>query len=104
MMNIYSERRTLFAELLTEAFGARIDFGIPEGGLAFWVKFTGEVDVDRLVQAADAQGLAILSGNAFTSPGSAPVRATRLGFARMDLAELTRGTRLLREALACLGA
>ncbi|HTC18898.1 MAG TPA: PLP-dependent aminotransferase family protein [Stellaceae bacterium] len=100
-MRLYAERRLLMAKLLTERFHGRIDFTLPDGGLAIWVKFTDKIDMDDLVGAAYAKGVKILPGNAFTVSGRS-IRATRLGFASMNAAELDSATRKLRQALGAV--
>ncbi len=98
-MRLYAERRLRMATLLEERFCGRIAFTLPNGGLAVWVKFTDPIDIDQLARAARAKGVKILPGSAFTVSGR-PIRATRLGFASMNVAELDSATRRLRQALS----
>lgn len=100
-MKLYAARRLLLAELLIERFDARIEFDLPDGGLAVWVRFGEHVDIDRLVCLAREKGVQILPGSAFTTSGK-PVRATRLGFASMNEGELDLATRRLYRAFAAL--
>jgi GntR family transcriptional regulator / MocR family aminotransferase len=97
-MRLYAERRLLTAKLLTERFGERVQFTLPNGGLAIWLKFTDDINIDELAGAALAKGIKILPGSAFTISGE-PIRATRLGFASLNPAELDSATRRLRQAL-----
>jgi GntR family transcriptional regulator/MocR family aminotransferase len=39
VLRVYSERRTMMAGLLREHFGSDIEFDLPDGGLAVWVRF-----------------------------------------------------------------
>jgi GntR family transcriptional regulator/MocR family aminotransferase len=97
VMKLYGERREFFAGLLKSLFGNRIEFTVPDGGLAFWVNFR-DTDLDRLAAAAARHGVTILPASAFiTTPR--PVHAARLGFASMDLPELKKATQRLRAAL-----
>jgi GntR family transcriptional regulator/MocR family aminotransferase len=100
-MRLYAERRLLMAKFLTERFHDRVEFVLPNGGLAIWVKFTDKIDMDDLVAAAYAKGVKIMPGNAFTISGRS-IRATRLGFASMNAAELDSATRKLRQALGAV--
>jgi len=97
-MRIYAERRLVMAKLLTERFRGSIDFTLPDGGLAIWVQFAAGIDMDELQRAARAKGVKFLPSNAFTISGGS-VRATRLGFASMNAAELDTATRRLRQAM-----
>ena len=65
------------------------------------MKFTDKIDMDDLVAAAYAKGVKIMPGNAFTISGRS-IRATRLGFASMNAAELDSATRRLRQALGAV--
>jgi GntR family transcriptional regulator/MocR family aminotransferase len=97
VLRVYSERRMLIAELLTHLFGAAIEFNMPDGGLAVWVRFQNDVDVDKLARLALAEGVSILPGSAFAT-GSARVQGARLGFASLDPTELRKATQRLRVA------
>jgi DNA-binding transcriptional MocR family regulator len=54
--------------------------------------------MDALVWAARVKGVNLLPGGAFAISGRS-IRATRLGFASMNAAELDTATRGLRQAL-----
>lgn len=96
MMRLYAERRARFVELLTEHFGDHIKLSVPDGGLAFWVRFD-DVDCDRLLAHAHERRLHFQSPQTFASNG-AKVQALRLGFASLDLDELKVATKSLRAA------
>ncbi|HVA13637.1 MAG TPA: PLP-dependent aminotransferase family protein [Stellaceae bacterium] len=97
-MRLYAERRLRMAQLLAERFCERIEFALPDGGLAIWVRFSERVDMEALMRVARAKGVQILPAAAFTISGK-PIRATRLGFASLNEAELDLATRRLRQAL-----
>jgi GntR family transcriptional regulator/MocR family aminotransferase len=97
MLRHYSERRTKFAEGLKTALRGRGSFNVPDGGLAFWVRFEG-VDLKRLAARCRERQLYIQSSDAFSSTGQ-PVNALRLGFASLDVKELGTATARLGAAL-----
>jgi GntR family transcriptional regulator/MocR family aminotransferase len=101
-MRLYAERRLLMAQLLTDRFRERIEFALPNGGLAIWVLFNDKIDMDELTRVAREKGVQILSAAAFTISGK-PIRATRLGFASLNEAELDLATKRLRQALSAVG-
>jgi len=98
MMRLYSERRTRFAELLTEVFGERISFAPPDGGLAFWVTFAVGVDLERLARCSRERRLFFLDPTAFSAEGYTG-NSLRLGFASLDVDELEVGSQRLLAAL-----
>ncbi|HWY62257.1 MAG TPA: PLP-dependent aminotransferase family protein [Rhizomicrobium sp.] len=97
VMKLYGERREHFAGLLKSLFGRRVEFTVPDGGLAFWVQFK-DTDLDLLAAFGIKHGVAILPARAFTTTPR-PVHAARLGFASLDMTELKRATQRLRTAL-----
>jgi GntR family transcriptional regulator/MocR family aminotransferase len=101
VLRLYAERRTLIAELLGELFESTIQFDMPNGGLAVWVRFQHGVDVEKLARLALAEGVAVLPGSAFAT-GSAGVQGARLGFASLDPTELRQATHRLRVAFGKL--
>ena len=80
---------------------AHIDFDLPQGGLAVWVRFRGGVDPARLAELARAQRLQLLPGGAF-SIDAKRVQGARLGFASLDPSELRLAVQRLGAALAAM--
>ena len=97
MMRLYSERRDRFAADLRSTLADRIEFSVPDGGLAFWVRFLG-VDLERLVARCRERRLFIQSPRPFAAKGTS-VGALRLGFASLDVHELRAATERLGAAL-----
>ena len=98
----YRARRTVLRDCLDQAFGARIQVREPEGGLALWVRFEEEIDVDKLANAALDHGVVVRSGRQF-SPNDQPVNALRLGFASLDRDEIQQATQRLAQAMNAMG-
>jgi GntR family transcriptional regulator / MocR family aminotransferase len=100
ILKIYGERRTYFADLLITLFCGHIEFSLPDGGLAFWVKFTG-IQIDRLTAAAMREGVAILPASSLAI-GQQSIDAARLGFASMTVEELRKATHRLNRVFTKL--
>ena len=98
----YRARRTVLQDCLDQAFGARIQVREPEGGLALWVRFEEEIDVDKLASTALDHGVVVRSGRQF-SPNDQPVNALRLGFASLDRDEIQQATQRLARAMNAMG-
>ncbi len=98
VLKVYAERRQVFAGLLSQALGDLGAFSLPDGGLAIWLTFAAQVDALALPAAAAERKLRLYSGAAFSADGE-PVQGLRLGFARLNPAELAQGVARLRQAV-----
>jgi GntR family transcriptional regulator/MocR family aminotransferase len=96
---IYAQRRKAFAVTLAEELGGLADFDVPDGGLAFWVRFRNLKALDRIESRALASGVWIAPSRSYiTRPDAA--RGLRLGFASLTEQEAREGVRRLRAAAA----
>jgi GntR family transcriptional regulator/MocR family aminotransferase len=96
---VYGERRAYFAALLANRFADELEFTLPEGGLAVWVKFKEPIDMGRLAVSAQKEKVQLLTGQMFSFP-SAVVPAARLGYGRLNPDEMDEIGRRLKRALA----
>lgn len=93
----YRERQAVLLDCLQRRFGERIATRAPEGGLALWVTFGEEADVDLVAREARREGLFVRSGSQF-SPLEEPVNGMRLGYASMSPDELVQAVERLHRA------
>jgi GntR family transcriptional regulator/MocR family aminotransferase len=93
----YRARRETLQTCLHAAFGERISVREPEGGLALWVRFDDQINVDQMVATAVVHGLVVRSGRQF-SPLDQPENALRLGFASLNQDEIREATLRLANA------
>lgn len=100
-LKTYDERRRLLAELLRRHLGRHLDFILPDGGLAFWVRVVGSADATRLTQQALAHGVGLLPGGTFADSDT-PIPAFRMGFGNLNAAEITSGVERLHRAFSNL--
>jgi len=87
VVHIYDQRRHLFSDLLRQHFGAEVDFDVPDGGLAFWVRFPTSTKVEGLVAAAAANRVKILPGSICSTSDGASF-GLRLGFGSLNDGEI----------------
>lgn len=80
---IYAARRDAFARSLDATLGDLIDYRVPDGGLAFWLRFRDLAALDRIEARAPALGLSFASSHSYAADDSAE-RGLRLGFASLD--------------------
>jgi GntR family transcriptional regulator/MocR family aminotransferase len=95
---IYRARRDALVEELGRELGGVLDFEVPPGGLAIWVRVDRAVDVERWAERALAEGLSFRTGKIFFR-GPEPLPFMRLGFAMLDDAERAEALRRLVKAL-----
>lgn len=93
----YRDRQTVLLECLHRHFGDRITTRTPEGGLALWVTFSDDIDVDHMVKEAAQERLFVRNGRQFSPLGQA-VNGLRLGFASMTPDELAQAVGRLHRA------
>ncbi|WDZ96028.1 PLP-dependent aminotransferase family protein [Herbaspirillum sp. WKF16] len=93
----YRARQEVLLGCLHRSFGALAATRPPEGGLALWVTFGEEVDVDAMARHAVDESLFVRSGSQF-SPTGESINGLRLGFASMSADELARAVARLHRA------
>ena len=69
---------------------------MPEGGLAFWVRFRDEAMLDRIDRHSETRALRFAPSTIFAMP-PARERGLRLGFASLNEQEADRALGLLRQ-------
>jgi GntR family transcriptional regulator/MocR family aminotransferase len=94
---IYARRRQNFAAQLDRILGDLVEYRLPDGGLAFWLRF--RADLDQLEERARARGLRFASSRSFMTDDSAE-RGLRFGFASLDERETVEVLELLKLAAA----
>ncbi|KRB86171.1 GntR family transcriptional regulator [Sphingomonas sp. Root710] len=77
---IYAQRRTAFAAEMDRSLAGIADYRLPDGGLAFWLRFRG--DLTALEARAAAMGLRFARSRSFMASQDAP-RGLRIGFASL---------------------
>ncbi len=92
MRRVYAERGRALAGLVTEHLG--VPTSPPEGGLALWVR--SPVDAEVLQARCLARGVGFRIGSEYTFDGRRDPHL-RLGFANLDVAELTRALGVVGE-------
>lgn len=98
MTQIYAKRRDAFATALKEELGDMVEFEVPNGGLAFWVRFKDLAALEAIEEKAPQLGLQFAPSRSFvTRPGAD--RGLRLGFASLQEREARAALKALRQAV-----
>jgi GntR family transcriptional regulator/MocR family aminotransferase len=96
---IYRERRDVLESLIRNELPAFVDFELPHGGLAFWLRFKQNRRVDDLIERASVNKVRIQPCSLFSETNE-EVQAIRLGFGNLNKAELTEGIKRLKQAFS----
>ncbi|GIF71042.1 aminotransferase-like domain-containing protein [Asanoa siamensis] len=91
-----AERVRVLAAALREHIPG-VSFTEPEGGYFLWVDFPEDVDVDKLLPAATARGVAVVKGSDFLLEGGK--HALRLAYSAVTVDEIDEGVRRLAAAI-----
>lgn len=95
---VYAQRRTAFATALDATLGDRVQYDMPPGGLAFWLRFASDTMLDRIEAGASAAGLRFASSRSFMTREDAP-RGLRIGFASLNEFEARQALEVLRSVV-----
>ncbi|MET0344251.1 MAG: PLP-dependent aminotransferase family protein [Polyangiales bacterium] len=95
MRRIYHARRDVLAEALTRHLGDRVSFALPQGGMAFWVQVQDGAAIPRWVERARARGVIFRAGSELHVAPRGDEPFVRMGFTRLDEAELERAVRIV---------
>jgi GntR family transcriptional regulator/MocR family aminotransferase len=97
-LKIYKQRRNFFCDILQAEFKGKIDFKIPEGGLAVWSQFNKEINLIKMSQDASKNGLSISNGNFYKNEFFTP-NAVRMGFASLNENEIEKALGILKNTI-----
>ncbi len=86
---IYKAKRDCFENLCHKYLGDKITFNKPEGGLAFWVIPTSEIDIAAAYEKLLSKGIKIMDPAKFSY--GAPISGFRLGYASLSEKQMEEG-------------
>ncbi|MCE7042462.1 PLP-dependent aminotransferase family protein [Dyadobacter sp. CY312] len=97
-LKIYKQRRNLFCEILRTDFRDKIEFQVPEGGLAVWANLDEKIVLTEMAKNASKNGLYISNGS-FAKNEFFSTNAIRMGFASLRENEMVEALRVLKKVL-----
>lgn len=93
----YKATRDMAAGLLEKYLSEKVQYTLPEGGLAFWLVPKKKVDWEQLSDNLKAKGVLIITPERFSY--GTPVNGLRLGYAALSEEQLHDGISLLSTLL-----
>jgi GntR family transcriptional regulator/MocR family aminotransferase len=84
---VYGNRRDILATSLRRSFGDDVDFTVPAGGMAMWVRLRMPVDVEAWARRSLAHGVSWYTGRRYAFDGR-PKPFARFSFAWLNEKEL----------------
>jgi GntR family transcriptional regulator/MocR family aminotransferase len=94
---VYADRREILADCLSRTFGSGLEFTLPGGGMALWVRVRLRVDVEEWARRSPQRGVAWYTGRRYAFDGQ-PKPFARFGFAWLDERESPEAVRRLAAA------
>jgi DNA-binding transcriptional MocR family regulator len=95
----YRARRDAMVDALARELGGAASWSAPDGGFSLWLELPRELDAADLFRLAIERGVSFVPGAVFF-PEAVQHHALRLCFSAMAPDQITRGIRLLAEALS----
>ncbi|MFK7971185.1 MAG: PLP-dependent aminotransferase family protein [Bacteroidia bacterium] len=101
-LQVYHQRRDHFCKALQTELGEYMEFEEPEGGLAAWVRFRPEYDINKVRNKAMEYGLQIPK-SVFLDKNEQHLNAIRMGFASLNEKEMSRALETLKKVMVGIG-
>ena len=102
MRRIYAARRDALAAALRRHLGGAVDFQVPDGGMALWVRADDGIDVAAWAQTSEREGVLFSDSRQYDFFHRAQP-FLRLGFTYHDESELEEAVRRMARALVKVG-
>jgi GntR family transcriptional regulator/MocR family aminotransferase len=96
---VYAERRHILAGAFRRELGDAVEFTVPSGGMALWVRFAPRVDVELWARRSLASGVWWHTGKRYAFDRK-PIPFARFSFAWLNERELPEAVRRLAAARA----
>lgn len=97
MLSHYEQKRDFFDSLLQHYLKDKVIYKKPDGGLAFWLKPTKEIDLFQLKQKVNSKLISFYTPDRFSYEND--ITGIRLGYASLSEAQLEKGIKVLSEYL-----
>lgn len=97
VINQYKSRYEHFTKLIDQYLKDKVDFYRPDGGLALWLEFKEERNIETLLKQIPEQKVKIIPPSKYSL--DATTKGIRLGYASLSEEELERGVVLLSKHL-----
>lgn len=95
---VYANRREILANALGRTFGDDVEFSVPPGGMALWVRFRASgTDVEGWVRRSVQRGVSWYPGSRYAFDGG-PKPFARLTFAALNERELPEAVKRMAAA------
>lgn len=97
-LRIYAQRRDTAVQIIRSELAGLVEFDIPPGGLALWLRLCNEQDASSLTARALAHHIRLVPSEQYATD-SAVVPGIRIGYASLDPDKFAAGIRSLRSVL-----
>jgi GntR family transcriptional regulator/MocR family aminotransferase len=95
--NYYKSKRDIVEKLLKRYLKDKVDFVVPDGGLAFWIEPKAKVNWTEIAGRLNKKGISMLTPDHYSDDRE--VNGMRLGFGSLSETELEEGIAVLSRVL-----
>ena len=96
-VSIYNRRRDCVDHLMRRELTDIVDFSLPSGGMAIWLRFHPAYSLKQLAQQVAKDGLLMSDGSKYNTDQQ-DYNALRFGFASLDINELETVVQIIQSA------
>lgn len=97
MANYYLEKRDYFESLLNEYLKDKVIYKKPEGGLAYWLIPTSNIDLYKMKELTNKKLVSFYTPDRFSF--GEPILGIRIGYASLSRENLKKGVKILSKYL-----
>ncbi len=94
---LYADRRSALADALRRTLGTLVEFDVPAGGMALWLKFDSGTDVDAWARRSLERGVSWYTGRRYAFD-QRPHPFARLSFASLNEREISEAVKRMAAA------
>lgn len=97
-LNVYRQRHAQTHQFLQQYLADVLTYRVPEGGLAYWIRFNENRNIPELTRQLQQQGVSVINTDAFSYEGTG-LNALRIGFASLTSPEMEQVLQVLQKTL-----
>jgi len=95
---VYARRQQIAVESIERHLRGAVDYRLPSGGTALWLRARDHIDVDKWAAATERRGVSFYPGGRYSLEGTS-IPYLRMNFAAVDDSRIVQGIEAMARAL-----